>query len=307
MQQPVATVLEQNFVRLFLGALVLVLSVPGLAAITVSGADHQSIALATPAQRIISLAPDLTELAYAAGAGAQMVGADTYSNFPNAAKELPRIGDSFRVDLERLVALKPDLILAWQGGTPAAVIGRLRSLRLPVLVIGTNQLTDIARNLELIGKLTGHDAEALAAAQDFLDGLEALRLQYVGRTPVRVFYEISGSPLYTVGGGQIISHMIELCGGRNIFSDLKVLAASVSLESVLARDPQAIVTGSDAGVSERLKEWQRWPQISAVRTNSVFIISSDLLARATPRILLSGKQMCEDLEKAREGRKTTSG
>ncbi|MGA9854006.1 MAG: cobalamin-binding protein [Gammaproteobacteria bacterium] len=291
----------------YIAGLFLLFPFASSAAITVSGADHQSITLAAPVQRIVSLAPDLTELAYDAGAGKQMVGADSYSNYPPAAKQLPRIGDAFRVDLERLVALKPDLVLAWQGGTPAAVIERLRSLGLNVLVIGFGQLTDIAKNLELIGRITGHNAEAHAAAKQFLDGLDDLHHQYAGRAPVRVFYEISRTPLYTIGGRQIISHMIELCGGRNIFSDLKELAAPVSLESVLARDPQAMVTGSDAGAAARLKEWQRWPQISAMRTENLFSISSDLLARATPRILKGGEQLCEDLEKAREARKATSG
>jgi iron complex transport system substrate-binding protein len=305
-RKTVATVFEQNLVRIFVGTLFFVFAVTSSAAITVSGADHHSLTLAAPAQRIVSLAPDLTELAYDAGAGKQMVGADSYSNYPAPAKQLPRIGDAFRVDLERLVALKPDLILAWQGGTPASVIERLRSLGLNVLVIGFGQVPDVAKNLELIGQITGHAAEAHAAAQQFLDGLDSLRTQYKGRAPVRVFYEISSMPLYTVGGRQIISRMIEFCGGRNIFSDLKELAAPVSLESVLARDPQAIVTGSDAGAAARLKEWQRWPQISAVRTDSLFTISSDLLARATPRILQGGEQLCADLEKARESRNTIS-
>lgn len=306
MQKTVATVFEQNLVRIFAGVLLSVLSATASAAITINGADHYSLTLAAPAQRIVSLAPDLTELAYDAGAGKQMVGADSYSNYPPAAKQLPRIGDAFRVDLERLVALKPDLILAWQGGTPASVIERLRSLGLNVLVIGFGQLTNIAKNLELIGQITGHTAEAHAAAKQFLDGLDGLHQQYAGRAPVRVFYEISTSPLYTIGGRQIISHMIELCGGRNIFGDLKELAAPISLEAVLARDPQAIVTGSDEGAAARLKEWQRWPQISAVHTDSLFSISSDLLARATPRILQGGKQLCEDLEKARERRNAAS-
>ncbi|OYV45562.1 MAG: hypothetical protein B7X10_05645 [Burkholderiales bacterium 21-58-4] len=115
-----------------------------------------------------------------------------------------------------------------------------------------------------------------------------------------MFYEISSRPLYTVGGRQSISRMIELCGGRNIFSDLTVLAAPVSFETVLARDPQAVVTGSDKGAAARLKEWRRWPQVSAVRTGSLFSISGDLLARATPRILEGGEELCESLEKERE-------
>ncbi|MDE2140562.1 MAG: ABC transporter substrate-binding protein, partial [Gammaproteobacteria bacterium] len=181
------------------------------AAITLASADGQTLTLNAPATRIVSLAPDLAELVYDAGAGALLVGTSRYSDYPVAARKLPRIGDAFRFDLERIVVLRPDLILAWQGGTPVSAIERLRALRLSVLVIGTHQLTDIAANLELIGKATGHEPEAHAAAQAFLAGLKKLRQQYAGRTPVRVFYEISAEPLYTVGGKQIISRMLELC------------------------------------------------------------------------------------------------
>ena len=277
------------------------------AAITLTGADGRRIMLQAPATRIVSLAPDLAELVYDAGAGAALVGTSRYSDYPAAAEKLPRIGDAFRFDLERIVALKPGLILAWQGGTPVLAIERLRALKLPVLVIGTHQLTDIATNLELIGRATGHETEAHKAAQAFLSGLEKLRLQYAGRKPVRVFYEISAEPLYTVGGKQIISRMIELCGGRNIFADITAPAAAVSMESVLARDPQAVVTGGDSGAAVRLREWQRWPQISAVKTKSLFSIPGDFLARATPRILKGGNQLCEALEKTRESRKTAAG
>ncbi|MGA9851541.1 MAG: cobalamin-binding protein [Gammaproteobacteria bacterium] len=284
---------------LFLSCWLIFLPFTASAAITLTGADGRTVTLQAPASRIVSLAPDLTELAYDAGAGPDMAGAGKYSDYPAAAKKLPRIGDAFRVDLERLLALKPDLVLAWQGGTPVALIERLRALNVPVLVIGTHQLNDIAANLELIGHATGHTAEAQAAALAFLAELKQLRKQYAGREPVRVFYEISATPLYTVGGHQIISRMIELCGGRNIFSDLGALAAPVSLEAVLARDPQAVVTGGDEDAAARLKGWRRWPQISAVRTGSLFSISSDLLARATPRILEGGIRLCEDLGEAR--------
>lgn len=280
-------------------ALLLVVPLVGRAAITLTGADGHGLTLVTPATRIVSLAPDLTELVYDAGAGTALVGASRYSDYPAAAKQLPRIGDAFRVDLERVIALKPDLILAWQGGTPASLIERLRALKLPVLVIGTRELADIAANLELVGRATGHEAKAHQATQDFLAGLKALRRQYAGRKTVRVFYEISATPLYTVGGKQIISRMLELCGGRNIFSDLTVSAAAVTLESVLARDPQAIVTGADPDSASRLKTWQRWPQISAVKTGSLFRIPGDLLARATPRILQGGQRLCADLAAVR--------
>lgn len=268
--------------------------------VALDGADGRSLMLAAPAQRIVSLAPDLTELAFDAGAGAQLVGTVRYSDYPPAAKRLPRVGDAFRVDLERIVALKPDLILAWEGGTPVALIERLRGLKLPVLVIGSHRLGDIAHNLVLIGRAAGHERDAQRAAAAFLAGLQKLRGDYAGRKPLRVFYEISATPLYTVGGRQIISRMLELCGGRNIFSELTALAAPVGMESVVMRDPQAIVTGGGPGAAARLAQWHRWPLVSAVKTGSVFSIPGDLLARATPRILEGGQQLCEDLDTARK-------
>lgn len=292
--------------QIYLISLLLIVPHTASAAITLTGADGHTVTLQAPATRIVSLAPDLTELVYDAGAGASMAGAGSYSNYPAAANKLPRVGSASGFDLERIVALKPDLILVWQGGTPVKFIERLRGLDLPVLTVGTHQLADIAANLELIGRATGHEREAQQAAQDFLAGLAALRREYAGLKPVRVFYEISATPLYTVGGRQLISRMLELCGGRNIFSDLSALAAPVNLGSVLARDPQAIVTGDDPGSAARLKEWQRWQQLSAVKTGSLFRISGDLLVRATPRILQGGKQLCQDLEKARPRRTAAS-
>ena len=293
--------------QLLIAVTLLLLPLLSRAAITLAGADGQSITLQAPATRIVSLAPNLTELAYDVGAGNALVGTSRYSDYPAAAEKLPRIGDAFRFDLERILALKPDLILAWRDGTPASAIERLRALKLPVLVIGTQTPADIAESLELLGRATGHAVEAHVAAQAFLAGLERLRSHYANRATVRVFYEISAEPLYTVGGKQIISRMIALCGGRNIFADITAPAAAVSMENVLARDPQAIVTGSDPGAAARLKAWQRWPQLSAVKTGSLFSISSDLLARATPRILEGGRQLCEALEKTREHRKIAAG
>ena len=286
--------------RLALAILLLGFAASSSAAIKLAGADQHAVTLSRPATRIVALAPDLTELVYDAGAGKALVGASAYSNYPAAARQLPRVGDAFRFDLERIVALKPDLILAWRGGTPVPMIARLRALKLPVLVVGTQTLTGIASNLALIGRASGHQQYAHAAAQAFLAGLQKLRREYSGARPVRVFYEISSQPLYTIGARQVINHMIELCGGRNIYADLKPLAAAVSLETTLARDPQAIVTGGDPGAATRLHAWRRWPQVSAVKTQSLFRIDGDLLARATPRVLAGGRELCRDLAATRK-------
>ena len=291
--------------RFFQAACLVVLSLVSLTAsaeVQLTGADGVSVTLKAPAQRIVNLSPDFSELLYDLGAGDTLVGTIEYSNYPEAAKRVPRIGDGFHVDVEKVVALKPDLVLAWQGGTPQALIAKLRSLDLPVLAIGTHELTDIAANLETLGRATGHEAEAAKAAGAFRERLAALQDSYAQVAPIRVFYEISEQPLYTVGGAQSISRLLRLCGGHNVFADLGELAPVVGLEAVLARDPQAIVTsdgeGEDTAVG-RLKHWQQWPQLSAVRYQNLYVVDDDWMSRATPRILDAGKQLCEDLDKAR--------
>lgn len=268
------------------------------AAVTVTGADGRTLTLNAPATRIVSLAPDLTELTFDVGAGSALVGASRYSDHPAAAKKLPRIGDAFQFDTERIVALQPELVLAWQTGTPDAVIQRLRALKLPVLVIGAHRLSDIAANLQLLGEVTGHATQARAAAVRFLEGLQQLRDHYAADRPVRVFYEISATPFYTVGGTQLVSRAIAVCGGRNIFAELKAPAAVVNLGSILERDPQAIVTGEAPGAAARLQEWRRWPDVSAVRHGNLFAVGEALVS-ATPRLLDATAELCRDLDQAR--------
>ena len=270
------------------------------AEVQLKGADGVTLALTAPATRVITLAPDFSELLYDVGAGGALVGTVEYSDYPTAAKQVPRVGDGFHVDVEKVLALKPDLILAWQGGTPKALVDKLRALKLPVLAIGTHELSDIAANLENLGKATGHETEARQAAGDFRARLAALQAQYAQAAPIRVFYEVQTQPLFTVGGAQSISRLIQLCGGVNIFADLSELSPTVGVEAVLVRDPQAIVTGDgEQDLARRLKEWQQWPQLSAVRYRNLYVVSDDWISRSTPRLLDAGKQLCDDLDQAR--------
>ncbi|HEV2111128.1 MAG TPA: cobalamin-binding protein [Gammaproteobacteria bacterium] len=265
-----------------------------------NGADGITVTLKAPAQRVVSLAPDLSELLFDVGAGDTLLGTVEYSDYPAAAKAIPRVGDGFHVDVEKVLALKPDLVLAWAGGTPQALMDKLRALKLPVLAIATHELPDVAANLETLGSATGHEAAAAKAAGDFRERLAALQDSYAQAAPIRVFYEISAEPLFTVGGPQSISRLMRLCGGHNVFADLSELGPAVSLEAVLARDPQAIVTGDGEGdVAERFKRWQQWPQLSAVRYKNLYAVNDDWISRATPRLLDAGKQLCEDLDQAR--------
>lgn len=254
-------------------------------------------AAAAPATRVVALAPHLAELAWAAGAGDLLVGAVAWSDYPPPVRALPRVGDAFSIDDERVAALAPDLVLAWSGGTPPAVIERLRGRGFRVEALASGGLEDVADHLRAIGRWTGRDAIAQAAADEFLAGLGALARAREGREPVRVFYQISADPLYTVGGDQVITRILELCGGRNIFADLESLAAVVDVEAVVARDPQVILAAAGAG--EGLARWHAWKGLAAVRHGNLFRVDGDLVSRPSPRLLEGARAVCGHLDSAR--------
>lgn len=236
------------------------------------------------ARRIVSLAPHITELVYAAGAGERLVATVEYSDYPAAARGVTRVGDAFRIDFERLLLLQPDLVLTWAGGTPAAVVERLASMGLRQEPVVTERLDDVPRALRRIGVLAGTAQLAERAADDYARRLAQLRRDHAGREPRTVFIEVDDRPLYTVNDRHVISEVVALCGGRNVFGSLGQLAPQVALEAVLAADPQVILSLDDT-VADPLAEWRRWPQLRAVRAGAVHSLPADLLTRATPRIL----------------------
>jgi len=270
------------------------------AAVTVSDGSGRRITLAQPAQRIVSLAPHLTELLFAAGAGERVVGVVSYSNWPPAARELPAVGSYNALDLERVLALRPDLVLAWESGNNSAQLERLERLGLTVYRHEPHVLEDIPHMLEQIGRLAGSAAVADAAAAQWRARLRHLRARHAQAAPLTVFYQVWHQPLMTVSGAHLISAAIELCGGRNVFAALPALAPQVSLEAVLAADPQVIIA---SGMAEErpdwLDNWKRWPQLAAVRDDNLYFIPPDLLQRAGPRFIDGIEQMCRALESAR--------
>ncbi|BAZ95138.1 ABC-type Fe3+-hydroxamate transporter, periplasmic component [Thiohalobacter thiocyanaticus] len=271
------------------------------AGVRVEDMSGQALVLDAPAQRIVSLAPSLTELAYAAGAGERLVGAVAYSDYPAPARRLPAVGNANRIDLEAVLALQPDVVLAWGSGNPPAQLARFRQLGIPVFIAEPHSLDDIALLLERIGVLAGTRARADQAAREFRARRDALRARYSDRPVVRVFYEVWHRPLMTVNGDHTISAVIRLCGGRNLFADLPQLSGQVALEAVLAADPDAIVAGGmDATRPEWLDHWQRWPRLRAVRNAHIFHIPPDLIHRHSPRILDGAERMCELLEQVRQ-------
>ena len=261
------------------------------------------ITLSVPAQRIVALAPHVTELVFAAGAGDRLVGVVDYSNFPAAAKSLPRVGGYSRFDLEALAALEPDLVIAWKSGNAAPALDRLRALGIEVYVNESRTLDDVARSLRDIGELAGTEAAANAAAQAFMQRLETLRTSFSGRPAVSTFYQIWHQPLMTINGEHLISDVIRLCGGRNAFASLTLLAPKISEEAVVAADPEVIVaSGMGDARPEWLDAWRRWRQLTAVARGNLFVVPPDLIQRHTPRILDGAELLCNHLEEARTDR-----
>lgn len=251
------------------------------------------------AVRIVSLAPNLTELAFAAGAGEVIVGTVEYSDYPEAARRIQRIGDAFRVDFERVLALKPDMVLAWEPGTPSAVIERLKTLQLRVATIRTHRIADIGQAVREIGRIAGTSATADAAAARFEREIDALRSEYGKRSAISVFLQVNDRPLYTVNGKQIMSEVLALCGGRNVFAQLNDLAPQVGIEAVIAVNPQVIISTGDEQ-AEAFTQWRRWPHIDAVRAGNLYALPPDDLARSTTRLAAGAQVMCRTLETARD-------
>ena len=288
--------------------LLLVLScAPLRAEIVVRDEGGRTLRLAQPARRIVSLSPHITENLFAIGAGERVVGTVEFSNYPEAAKRIPLIGGYEKIDLEAVAAPKPDLILAWESGNIASHVARLRAIGLNVAVTEARRIEDVPADLERLGALTGLEASRAVAAR-FRERLAALRAGHAGRPPVRVFYQVWNQPLMTVGGGQIISDAIRLCGGENVFAALKQMAAPVTVESVLAADPEAIVaSGMGEERPEWLDEWRRWPRLTAVARGNLFFVHPDHIQRHTPRILDGIERLCRHLETARARRAAQPG
>ncbi len=258
--------------------------------------------LSRPAQRIITLAPNLTELVYAAGAGAKLVAVSAFSDYPAAARRLPIVGDFARLDMEAVLRLQPDLVLVWQSGNSAGDVRRLAQFGIPVIALEARELSDVARHIALIGELAGTTNFAREAAEHYLRDLRVLEQKYRTAHGVRAFYEIWHQPLMTVGQTQLISRALEVCGARNVFSDLSALTPSVSEEALLARAPQVIVVGaSPSEAAARLAAWHRDPLFGPrIERHEIALryVNADLLHRATPRMLQGLRDLCSALQPA---------
>lgn len=281
---------------LLIPGLMLALACGAAQAVTVPDDRGRELTLERPATRIVSLAPNLTELLFEAGAGERLIGAVAYSDFPDAAQRIPRIGEASRLNIEEILELKPDLVVAWKTGNNREDYEKLERLGLKVYVLEPDRIARIPNIIEDLGRLTGTEGAADAAADTFRTRYADLQRRYAGRTSVRVFYQIWERPLMTINGAHFISDVLRQCGGENIFASLPLLAPTVDIEAVIASDPQAILINASAGDPDN---WRRWPTVTAARLGNLFTIHDDLISRPTSRLLDGMEQLCDILNTAR--------
>jgi len=288
----------------FFRTLVLMLTWVVAAAATAAGVSArddsgQLVALPAPAQRIVSLAPHATEILFAAGAGRAVVGVTAWSDYPPEANALPQVGDAIGLDLERIVALAPDLVVTWPWTAPAQV-EQLRARGVRIYMIDAKSIGGIADNVERLATLAGTTPQAAPGLTHWRGRLRALEARPGAAPPLRVFYQLGDTPMFTIGGPQLITQAIALCGGRNVFAALAAPAPMIDTEAVVRAHPQVIVAGTDhAQPPAWLATWKRWPDVPAVKAGNLFTVDAMLLHRAGPRFLDGVEQLCTALDRAR--------
>jgi iron complex transport system substrate-binding protein len=270
------------------------------AEISVKDDGGRTVQLASPAQRVISLAPHLTEMAFAVGAGSAVKAVIRYSDYPPAAGRLPVIGDAFALDFEAIARLKPDLVLVWSSGLNERHRARLRALGLPLFESEIRHAAAIPDTLRRLGALLGHGDEGKAAAEGFERGWQALRARHAGKPPVRVFWQLWQEPLMTINREHLISDAIGVCAGVNVFGALPLLTPTISWEAAVLADPQLIASSGRSADSETdFARWRRFSQVSAVRQNHFAHIDGDLIGRMGPRFVHGVAALCDAIDRAR--------
>ncbi|WP_252178691.1 cobalamin-binding protein [Endozoicomonas sp. 4G] len=252
-------------------------------------------------KKIISLSPGSTELIYAAGAGKQLVAVDDHSDYPPAVAKIPRIGGFPNISVEAIAAMKPDVVVAWAGGNSPKVTSKLESLGITVFYIDPLSFPDIASVIRRLGKLFGTSAVADKEAKKFLARYQAIKKHYQVKKPVTVFYEIWDKPLMSISNDQIIGQVIALCGGQNIYADSKVRVPQVTMESLLSKNPEVIVSSNNLKDGKTIEaRWSQWSDLRAVAQHYLFTVEANLISRPSPRVLDAAESLCQQLESVRK-------
>lgn len=280
-----------------------VVTAPCYADISVTDYLGRTVTLEKPARRIIALAPHIVENLYSAGAGGSVVGAVDYCDFPPEAKSIPRVGAISAYSLEAIVALKPDLVVMWNSGLGGKSLPKFLELGLTVYADDPKSLDDIPRSIRDYGILTGQQEHAEKIAADFANRYQHLQEIYSRQKKLSVLYQVWNQPLQTLNDDHVISDLIRICGGFNAFGDAATIAPKISIESVIARDPDLIIaSGMGEEKPEWLDDWRKYPGLTAVKNNDLYFVPPDIIQRHSVRMLRGAEIVCEALDKARSKR-----
>ncbi len=283
--------------RLAFGAMVALglVAVPGVAAVTVTDDFGREVTLEGPAQRILSLAPHNTENLFSAGAGDLIVGVVEYSDFPPEAETIPSVGSYVQFNLEAIIGLAPDLVVAWRSGSNTEALKRLEELGMAVYYSEPRTFDDVVDNVRDLAKLAGTEAKVDPRIDGIGSGIKAAEENSRGKPVLDVFYQVWSDPLMTLNGEHFISRILEVCGARNLFAQLDIIAPRVSVEAVIQANPDVIITGLVDGVKPDMARWRKWPMVKAVANDHFLYVDSDVMHRHTLRMLAGIPQFCEDL------------
>ena len=273
----------------------------GIIASSISFAQNKQ---ALHPQRIITVAPHLSEVVEAAGGANRLISVSAYSNFPESVKKLPITSDARSIDLEKMKSLRPDLIIYWRGGTPESQIESIKKTFTSIQVVSVEpkKLTDIANDIETIGKLLGTETIAKKNTDAFRAQIIELKHQYQNKNKrkVRIFYQVWAQPLMTLNQDHLIADIINICGGEQLFAKEKLLVPTVSREAVVKANPEIIFTAVD---TQQMKtDWSMWssiPQLAATQRKAFIDIDGDMISRPSTRIMQGAKKICSEIDKIR--------
>lgn len=253
-----------------------------------------------PAQRIVALAPHIVESLFDIGAGDRIVATVDFADYPAQALNIPRVGGYYGIQIEKIIALNPDLVVVWQGGNKATDIEQLEKLGLPLLYSDGKNIEGVAEELIKLGKATGLEKSAAKVAQQYKDKLQQITTQYQGKKPVSVFYQLWSQPLMSINKNTWIHQLIEVCGGNNVFANSTTDYPQLSMENVIVAAPELIVIPTEkSDKPQPIVDWQKWPSIPAVANNHFVNVNADLIHRYSRRMLTGLEKMCEDIDKFR--------
>lgn len=282
-----------------LAALMFAAATETTAQITVTDDFGRAVTLAAPAKRIVSLAPHNTENLFSAGAGDRVVGVVEHSDYPPAALRIPSIGSHVQVNLEALIALKPDLVVAWQSAKNRDTMRQIERLGYAVYYSEPRDFEDIIENIRELAQLAGSESGIDPPPSELRAELDELRARYADAAPMHVFYQVWNAPLMTLGGKHYISRVLEVCGARNLFAESTIIAPRVSIEAVVRADPDIIIGGRFEGETPDMSMWEKWRSMRAIAHDGLVFVEADVMHRHTARMMMGIREVCEGIDRVR--------